>query len=981
MKPKTLILAAALLAGTFGRAATNDPTLTLQRGLFEEEANQNLPAAIQAYEEVVTRFDKDRRLAATAMFRLGECYRKQSKTNEAAAQYERVLREFADQAPLVTLSRQSLAALKVPPPPAAEAGSGGPDLADAGLQAAAARSRLSRLKALNPDDQRIAVQQDFPNPVLTTLMQQLTDAQQKLAAAKQDYGPQHPEVLKQIALVETIKKQMDLQIQGVLTGLQIKLNELEGQVAAAKKTQPAAPAQAETAGTAGGSAPATSSEAEEVRRIQALIKDSPDLINARGSEGRTQLHSAASAGQLVVARFLLENGAEVDAHDNYGNTPLHNAAQNGHKAMVELLLSHKADPQALNNKKQTPLHLAAYRGFRSVVEALLAGGADPNILDADGDTPLHKSVAAGQKSIAELLIAHKANVNAKGERGWTPLHTAAVYDRPAVAALLIAQGAEVNARTRSGQTPLAAAVANDKDQLAVVKLLLANKADPNIPFKPAEDKEDTDYPLHQAVLRGRPEIAEALLQAGANPDVQVHSKEVPNGPTPLILAVGQHPELVGLLLKYKANPDLAGPSGCTPLHLSVGQPEVLDKILAAKPNVNAQDKTGDAPLHWAAGAGLKDAAAKLIANGAKVDLQNDSGWTPLHFAVLGRRQDLVDLLLAAKADPNIPDKDNRTPLQIAKTGVGNTYGYNPARGVSFSVPARGSGGPAPGRPAMGTGVILPGQVYGAPAPFDSSAVQSLKKHGAIEDLPRMDRIEVRRGANGYHDDAFVKGTNDWNQFTLLEVIAEQYRLLGSDYEGGGRQLWQVQGAFSGLSIPYPDFSRIRIRRPASSPLRWQEQTADLSTILKAGECSNDLAVAWGDVVEIPEADHPVNQSWSGLSVQDLQAMEKCLTRTITVVVKGQSRQITLRAPEMISRTGTLPGPFGTELMTKAPFWIKPVLRNSGAVLTSCDVSRVKVTRVLPGGERREYTIDCSEGQPAPDFWLRGGDVVTVPDKE
>jgi hypothetical protein len=77
-----------LLTGTIlASGATNDVTGILQRALFEEEANHNLPAAIQAYEEVASRFEKDRKLAATAIFRLGECYRKQGKTNEATAQY------------------------------------------------------------------------------------------------------------------------------------------------------------------------------------------------------------------------------------------------------------------------------------------------------------------------------------------------------------------------------------------------------------------------------------------------------------------------------------------------------------------------------------------------------------------------------------------------------------------------------------------------------------------------------------------------------------------------------------------------------------------------------------------------------------------------------------------------------------------------------------------------------------------------------
>src|SRR5947199_3859078 len=91
-----------------GRAATNDLSAALQRGLFEEEANHNLDAAIQAYQSVINQYDKDRKLAATAIFRLGESYRKQGKTNEATAQYERVLREFSDQSALADLSRKNV---------------------------------------------------------------------------------------------------------------------------------------------------------------------------------------------------------------------------------------------------------------------------------------------------------------------------------------------------------------------------------------------------------------------------------------------------------------------------------------------------------------------------------------------------------------------------------------------------------------------------------------------------------------------------------------------------------------------------------------------------------------------------------------------------------------------------------------------------------------------------------------------------------
>ena len=99
------------------RAQTNDLSAALQKGLFEEEANRNLDAAISNYQALATQFDRDRQVAATAIFRLGECYRKLGRDNDAVVQYQRIMREFPDQQTLATLSRQNLTALRAAVPP------------------------------------------------------------------------------------------------------------------------------------------------------------------------------------------------------------------------------------------------------------------------------------------------------------------------------------------------------------------------------------------------------------------------------------------------------------------------------------------------------------------------------------------------------------------------------------------------------------------------------------------------------------------------------------------------------------------------------------------------------------------------------------------------------------------------------------------------------------------------------------------------
>ena len=73
MKIINLLVGVLVFAGQ--AFAADALTERLQRGLFEEEANRNLDAAIKEYQSVVAQSDEQRKVIATALFRLGEGYR------------------------------------------------------------------------------------------------------------------------------------------------------------------------------------------------------------------------------------------------------------------------------------------------------------------------------------------------------------------------------------------------------------------------------------------------------------------------------------------------------------------------------------------------------------------------------------------------------------------------------------------------------------------------------------------------------------------------------------------------------------------------------------------------------------------------------------------------------------------------------------------------------------------------------------------
>jgi hypothetical protein len=115
-----LTMALMVLFAVAGAQGAQDPLAdALRRGVVQEETNQNLDAAIQSYQSVLTQFGEERKTAATALFRLAECYRKQGKDDQAIEAHKRVAQEFADQTKLAGQSRTVLAqTFKVQPPQA-----------------------------------------------------------------------------------------------------------------------------------------------------------------------------------------------------------------------------------------------------------------------------------------------------------------------------------------------------------------------------------------------------------------------------------------------------------------------------------------------------------------------------------------------------------------------------------------------------------------------------------------------------------------------------------------------------------------------------------------------------------------------------------------------------------------------------------------------------------------------------------------------
>ncbi len=101
---------ALVLVVVSSACAQQSAGVLLQSGLYKEEVNGDLEAAIGIYERILKDFPKDRPVAAKALLHIGLCYEKLGK-QEAQKAYQRLIKEFADQIESVAQARIRLSNL------------------------------------------------------------------------------------------------------------------------------------------------------------------------------------------------------------------------------------------------------------------------------------------------------------------------------------------------------------------------------------------------------------------------------------------------------------------------------------------------------------------------------------------------------------------------------------------------------------------------------------------------------------------------------------------------------------------------------------------------------------------------------------------------------------------------------------------------------------------------------------------------------
>lgn len=197
------------------------------------------------------------------------------------------------------------------------------------------------------------------------------------------------------------------------------------------------------------------------------------------------------------------------------------------------------------------------------------------------------------------------------------------------------------------------------------------------------------------------DLLRAWIDQGADFRMELHEEAppIPIDPkfTALISAVrAQNANDVEKLLR--ANPGLvnaADRAGNTPLHYAAGfgSLETMKLLLDKRGDVNAKNKRRSTPLHWAIPNEAK--VRMLLDRGAEVNSAQIDGRTPLYNAASAANSDaILNLLLVRGADPNRATANGQTPLMTA-AGHGGVEAMRMLIAAKANVNARNGAGATP----------------------------------------------------------------------------------------------------------------------------------------------------------------------------------------------------------------------------------------------------------------------------------------------
>lgn len=458
------------------------------------------------------------------------------------------------------------------------------------------------------------------------------------------------------------------------------------------------------------------SGAGRVAVVKALLDAGSDVDAATTTTGVQPIHLAAESGSPEVIRILLASGADVNAREeSWGYTPLVFAASQNRADAIRTLLQLGADPSIHSHTVDVAQRAAVDRAAKKRLEEVLQRFREHEAEQGQDWTPSPEQVEAAvraarmvqQNGVVEQESGQAGGNDVGGWGGLNPLLHAVRAGHAEAALALLEGGADINAVSKGdGTSALLISTINGYFDLAM--MLLERGADPNL----ASDARAT--PLYAVInLQWAPKsryaqprahefqkttyltIMEALLQAGADPDVRLTkdlwykwSGRNALGATPFWRAsYGTDAAAMRLLVRYGADPSLPtkkpqggrgyrdndnnddekdkpDPSGLPPV--PAGGPSTYP--IHAASGVGYGENYSEGNVHRHAPDGWVPAVKYLVDElGADINARDENGYGALHHAAARGDIDLILYLVSKGADVTVLSRKGQTTADMANS--------------------------------------------------------------------------------------------------------------------------------------------------------------------------------------------------------------------------------------------------------------------------------------------------------------------------
>ena len=360
---------------------------------------------------------------------------------------------------------------------------------------------------------------------------------------------------------------------------------------------------------------------KNLKLIKYLIDKTSD-INILNSENLTPLQISIKHKNLGAFILLVENSlTDINIIDENSDNILNNlinlyvlsdsiSDQRIYRDMANVLVTkERLNLNNINAEGNLSLHLAIkYKDEINLTAKIIQKTKNINERNAYGDSPLDLAVKNINIDFVTLLLDHGASINDKDDRGLTALHKLIVYadenllkgalilEADILVDFIVKKGADVNIPDNDGNLPLHLALMNNR-YISLFEDILEKTTDIN--FKNKED----NTPLHLAIIydrinTGEDDIIIILINKGADPNIKNIYGEIP-----LHLAIKNKylSERVETLIKYTSNIDAQDASGNTPLHIAIinRNQTYVDLLLDKDCNKYLKNISGRIPLQEA----------------------------------------------------------------------------------------------------------------------------------------------------------------------------------------------------------------------------------------------------------------------------------------------------------------------------------------------------------------------------------------------